>query len=106
MIHVRNAIARAASTAAIAVASFFDRSLDGLVSSFTRLDTKLEAFISRKDRLMDAEVEARAASVAREKRAATAEAGLRFQSQRREASHLEDMIRAERIRSKIADLIG
>ena len=106
MIHVRNAIARAVSTVAIAITSMFDRSLDGLISTFTRLDTKLEAYIERKQRAAQAEWKAQDASLTRQDRAVEAERNFRFQALRREMNHDAEAARAQRIREKIADLIG
>lgn len=106
MIHIRHALARAASAISVAVASFFDRGVDGLISQFTRLDSKLEAFLARKKAAIEAELALQSASYKRQEAAAVSERNVRAQSTQRMDDHGAEIARATRIRDAVQGLIG
>lgn len=70
------------------LATLLETRLDSLISTFTKLDGKLEAFIDRQDRRIDRERDLRAASM------------------NRTFAAMNERDRATRIRSRVRDIIG
>lgn len=106
MTYIRAIAGRFLASAALIIASFFDRGIDHLIGGFVVLDAKLEAQIDR--------LEARAAvhqtvidkSNGRVDTFLTAEQRIRDASLDRSVEAANQAARARRVRRKIADLVN
>lgn len=103
---IRAAIQRAASAAAIAIASFFETGVDRLISEFIEIDGRLEKFISQQDAKLDRYVAQLDASYARQVAVADSEAAHREAIRSHGDTVAESMVRAQKIRDRVLALIG
>lgn len=106
MTHFRLTLSRAVSRVVLAVASFFETSVDHIVSDFLELDAKLEGFIARREAEERRFTELIHASYDRETAVYRAENAYRDAVTDRADAAQRELIRADRIRAAVKELIG
>lgn len=98
-------IQRLYASAAIAVASFFDRGVENILGQFAAVDAKLDRFIAKQDAVIRGTAVVTGASFDRVRAVEDAEFALRTRAYQREDAARAGAARARRVRERIAKLL-
>lgn len=106
MSSVRLVLERALSRARLALANLAEGGVDYIIAEFLELDMRLENYIAKRDAELTRIGDEIGRSFDRERRVVDAEAKHRTGLYNRDEDVLRDVVRAQRIREAVRNLIG